>query len=161
MKCCAGWLSNCNQDCWEKYQQVQICRWHHSYDRKWTGTKEPLDDGEREEWKSWLKIQHSKNKEHGIWPHHFMANKWGKMQTVTDFIFLGFQILQMVTAAMKLKDACSSEGKLCQRRQHIEKQSYYFADKGPSSPAYGFSRSHVWMWKLDYKENWAPKNWCF
>ena len=26
---------------------------------------------------------------------------------------------------------------------------------------YGFSSSHVWMWELDYKESWAPKNWCF
>ena len=34
-------------------------------------------------------------------------------------------------------------------------------DKGPSSQSYGFSSSHVWMWELDHKENWAPKNWCF
>ena len=27
--------------------------------------------------------------------------------------------------------------------------------------SYGFSSSHVWMWELDYKESWAPKNWCF
>ena len=33
--------------------------------------------------------------------------------------------------------------------------------KGPSSQGYGFSSSHVWMWELDYKESWAPKNWCF
>ena len=37
---------------------------------------------------------------------------------------------------------------------------YYFANKGPSSQDYGFSSSHVWMWDLDYKESWAPKNWC-
>ena len=30
-----------------------------------------------------------------------------------------------------------------------------------SSQGYGFSSSHVWMWELDYKESWAPKNWCF
>ena len=45
--------------------------------------------------------------------------------------------------------------------QHIKKQIYYFANKGPSNPGYGFSSSHVWMWQLDYKESWAPKNWCF
>ena len=45
--------------------------------------------------------------------------------------------------------------------QHIKKQRYYFADKGPSSQSYGFSSSHVWMWELDHKESWAPKNWCF
>ena len=35
------------------------------------------------------------------------------------------------------------------------------ADKDPSSQSYGFSSSHVWMWELDYKESWVPKNWCF
>ena len=35
------------------------------------------------------------------------------------------------------------------------------ANNGPSSQSYGFSSSHVWMWELDHKENWAPKNWCF
>ena len=46
-------------------------------------------------------------------------------------------------------------------RQHFKKQRYYFAKKGPYSESYGFSSSHVWMWKLDHKEGWAPKNWCF
>ena len=35
------------------------------------------------------------------------------------------------------------------------------ANKGPSSQSYGFSSSHVWMWELNYKESWAPKNLCF
>ena len=48
-----------------------------------------------------------------------------------------------------------------QLRQHIKKQRHYFANKGLSSEGYGFSRGHVWMWELDYKESWAPKNWCF
>ena len=48
-----------------------------------------------------------------------------------------------------------------QPRQHIKKQRRYFANKGPASQSYGFSSSHVWIWKLDYKESWAPKNWCF
>ena len=45
--------------------------------------------------------------------------------------------------------------------QHIKKQRHYFANKGPSGESYGFSSSHVWMWELDYKESWVPKNWCF
>ena len=45
--------------------------------------------------------------------------------------------------------------------QHIKKQRHYFANKGLSSQSYGFSSSHVWMWELDYKESWVPKNWCF
>ena len=38
---------------------------------------------------------------------------------------------------------------------------HYFADKGPSSESHGFSSSHVWMWELDHKDSWVPKNWCF
>ena len=48
-----------------------------------------------------------------------------------------------------------------QPRQCIKKQRHYFANKGPSSQSYAFSSSHVWMWELDYKEGWAPKDWCF
>ena len=64
---------------------------------------------ERGEWKSWLKAQHSENEDHGIWTHHFMGNRWGNCQT----LFWGApKSLQMVTAAMKLKDAYSLEEKL-------------------------------------------------
>ena len=62
---------------------------------------------------------------------------------------------------MKLKDACSLEESYDQPRQDIKKQRHYFANKGPSSQSYGFSSGHVWMWELDCKENWEPKNWCF
>ena len=48
-----------------------------------------------------------------------------------------------------------------QPRQHIKKQRHYFANKGPSSQSHGFPSSHVWMWELNYKEIWLPKNWCF
>ena len=43
----------------------------------------------------------------------------------------------------------------------IFKSRDYFVNKDPSSQGYGFSSSHVWMWELDYKESWAPKNGCF
>ena len=82
-------------------------------------------------------------------------------ETARDFIFWTPKSLQMVTAAMKLKDICSLEEKLWQPRQHIQKHKHYIADKGLSSQSYGFSSSHIWMWELDYKESWAPKNWCF
>ena len=61
---------------------------------------------------------------------------------------------------MKLKDILWK--KICYKpRQHIKKQRHYFANKGPSCRIYGFSSSCVWMWELDHKESWAPKNWCF
>ena len=77
------------------------------------------------------------------------------METVTDFIFLDAKITaswQMVTAVMKLKDACSLEESYDKPRQHIKKQRHYFANKSPSSQSYGFSSSHVWMRELDHKE---------
>ena len=80
------------------------------------------------------------------------------VETVSDFIFLGSKIT--------VNGDCSHEIKRClllgrKPRQHIKKQRHYFANKGLSSQSYGFPSSHVWMWELDYKESWAPKNWCF
>ena len=91
-----------------------------------------------------------------------MANRWGNSGNSDRLYSWGApKSLQMVTAAMKLKDACSLEESYDQSRQHIKKQKDYFANKGPSSQSYGFSCGHVWMWELGYKESWAPKNWCF
>ena len=60
------------------------------------------------------------------------------VEIVADFILGAPKSLQMVTAAMKLKDAYSLEGKLWhdQVRQHIKKQRHSFADKDPSSHSY-------------------------
>ena len=87
-----------------------------------------------------------------------MGKQWQQWQILFSW---APKSLQMVTAAMKLKDACSLEESYEQPRQHIKKQRHYFANKGPSSQSCGFSSDHVWMWELDYKESWAPKNWCF
>ena len=62
---------------------------------------------------------------------------------------------------MKLKDTCSLEETYDKPRQHIKKQRFYFVDKGPYSPTYGFSSIHVWMWEFDHKECRVLKNWCF
>jgi len=78
----------------------------------------------------------------------------------------------MVTAATKLKDTFSLEEKLwssdichlikvMSKWQHIKKQRHHFADKGLYNPSYHFSSSQEWMWELDHKEGWEPKNWCF
>ena len=87
-----------------------------------------------------------------------MGKQWKQCQTS---FFWAPESLQMVTVAMKLKDAYSLEGKLWQPRQRIKKERHYFANKGPSSQGYGFSSGLVWMWELDCEEGWAPKNWCF
>ena len=68
------------------------------------------------------------------------------VETVSDFILGGApKSLQMVTAAMKLKDAYLWKKSYDQPRQQIKKQKHYFVNKGPSSQGYGFSSSHVWM----------------
>ena len=79
-----------------------------------------------------------------------------KVETATDFLFLGSKI----TVAMKLKDTTWKKS-YDKPGQHIKKQRCYFANKGPSSQSYSFSSSHVQMWELDRKKGWAPKNWCF
>ena len=67
----------------------------------------------KEEWKSWLKTQHSKTWDCGIWSRHFMANRWGNNGNSDRLYFLGLQkALQIVTSAMKLKDSCSMKEKL-------------------------------------------------
>ena len=90
-----------------------------------------------------------------------MGKQWKQWETLFSW---APKSLQMVTVAMKLKDACSLEEKLWPsilKRQHIKKQKRYFANKGPSSQSYGFSSGQVWMWELDYKESWTQENWCF
>ena len=65
-------------------------------------------------------------------------------ETVTDFIWGAPKSLQMVSAAMKLKDTPWKES-YDQPRQHIKKQRHYFTNKGLSSEGHGFSCGHVWM----------------
>ena len=88
-----------------------------------------------------------------------MANRWENNRNSDRPFSWALKSLQMVTTAMKLKDACFLEGKLCQTLTVYYKAEHYFADKGPQS--YHFSSSHVWMWELDHKESWVPKNCCF
>ena len=85
------------------------------------------------------------------------------MRTQWETLFSGApQSLQMVPAAMKFKKVLAPWKKSYdQLEQHIIKQRHHFDNKGPSSQNCGFSSSHVWVWELDYKESWAPKNWCF
>ena len=75
------------------------------------------------------------------------------MEIVTDFIFLGSKITADGDCGNEIKDTCSWKKSYDQPRQHIEKQTHHFANKGLSSQSYGFSSGHVWMCELDYKES--------
>ena len=60
-----------------------------------------------------LKLNIQKNEDHGMWSHHFMGNSWGNSRNSVKLHFWGApKSLQMMIAAMKLKDAYSLEGKL-------------------------------------------------
>ena len=83
------------------------------------------------------------------------------METVTDFIFLHSSHCRWLLQPWNWKILAPWKKSYCKPRQHIKKQRHYFANKGPSNQGYGFSSSHAWMWELDYKESWVPKNWCF
>ena len=83
------------------------------------------------------------------------------METVADFSFLGSLITAGGDCSHEIKTLTPWKESYDQARQHVKKQRHYFANKGLSSQGYGFSGSHVWMWELDYKESWAPKNSCF
>ena len=91
-----------------------------------------------------------------------MANRRGKKWKQWQILFSWApESLRMVTAAMKLKDACSLEKSYDKPRQHVQKQRHHFADKCSYSQSYGFSCSHIRMWELKHKKGWALKNWCF
>ena len=110
----------------------------------------------------WLKTQHSKNKDHGIWCNHFMANRWGNKgnsERIYLFIF-GSKITADGDCSHEIKRCLLLGRKVMTKPDSIFK-SRDIANKGLSSQSYGFSSSHVWVWELDYKESWAPKNWCF
>ena len=63
--------------------------------------------------------------------------------------------MQMVTAATKFRHFLPSKKSYEKPRCCIKKQRHHFADKGPDRQSYAFSSSHIWMWKLDHKEDWA------
>ena len=83
------------------------------------------------------------------------------VETVSDFIFLGSKITADGDFSHEIKTLTPWKESHDQPRQHIQKQRHYFANKGLSSQGYGFFSGHVWMWQLDHKESWVPKNWCF
>ena len=75
------------------------------------------------------------------------------METVTKFIFGGSKITADGVCSHEIKNTFALwKKKYDQSRQHNKKQRYYFANKGPSSQSYGFSRSHVWMWSWTIKK---------
>ena len=149
VNCQSGWSTSCHQDCREKYQQPQICRWHHPYDRKRRRTKEPLDESERrvkkEAWisafkklRSWHPVPSLHGKE--------MWKQWKQRQT---FIFLGSKITEDGDCSHEIKrclllgtKAMTNLGRILNNRDII------LLTKICLVKAVVF---HVQMWELDPK----------
>ena len=88
-----------------------------------------------------------------------MANRWGNNGN-SDRLFLGSKITadgdcshEIIRHLFLGRKAITNLDTILENRN--------ITNKGPSSQTYGFSSSHVWMWKLHCKESWVPKNWCF
>ena len=94
--------------------------------------------------------------------HHFMTSRWGNNGN-SDRLFSW-------ASKITMNSDCSHEIKRClllgrkamtNIDSMLKSRDINFADKGSYRQSYGFSSSHVWMWELDHKEGWVPKNWCF
>jgi len=142
------------------YQQPQICRWYHPNGRKQRGTKEPFDEGEKGEWKSWFKTQYSKNEDHGIRSHHFMANRREKSGNC-QISFSGSKITVDGDYSHKIKRYLLLGRKAKKNLDSVLKsRDITLLTKVCIVKAMVFPVV-MYGWELDHKEGWAPKNWCF
>ena len=83
------------------------------------------------------------------------------IETARNFIFLGSKITVDSDCRHEIKRRFLLGRKSMTKLDSILKSRDYFTDKCPYSQSYSFSCRHVWMWELDHKESWLPKNWCF
>ena len=134
---------------------LRYARWYHSSGRKW-----------RASWWKWkkrvkpsLKLNIQKTKITASCPKTSWQIEGGKVEAVTDFIFLGSKI----TA----DDDCSHEIKrhLFLGRKAMANLDSLLKSRDITLPmycqSYGSSSGHAWMWELDSKESWVLKHWCF
>ena len=82
------------------------------------------------------------------------------VDTVADFFWGGSKITVDGDCSHEIK-SCLLLGREVMTNLDSILKSRDIANKGPTSQGYGFSNSLIWMWELDHKESWAPKNWCF
>ena len=90
-----------------------------------------------------------------------MASKWGNGRNLTNFIFGGSKITADGDCSHEVKRHLLHGRKVMTNLDSILKTRDITLPTKVQLVDYGFSSSHVWMWKLDHKESWAPKNWSF
>jgi len=89
-----------------------------------------------------------------------MGNTWGNNGNRDRLYFLGSKITADGDCSHEIKRHLLPGKKVMTNLDSILKSRDYFAYKVLYSQSYGFSSSHVWLWELDHKEGWVPKNWC-
>ena len=90
-----------------------------------------------------------------------MANRWGTMETVTDFILGGSKITADGDCNHEVKRCLLLGRKVMTNLDSILKSRGITLATNVHLVKALASSSHVWMWELDYKESWARKSWCF
>ena len=165
-KCQAGRATSWNQDCWEKYQQLQIRWWYHS-----NGREEELKSlsmrVKEESDKAGLKLNLKKTKIIAFGPIISQQIDGEKVETVTDFLFLSSKIIADGNCNYEIK-RCLLHGRktMSSLDRVLESKDFTMLTKVSSSQSHCFSSSHVWMWVLDHKkaEHWrmdAFELWCW
>ena len=105
-----------------------------------------LDEGERGQWKSWLKPQHLKNQDHSIWSHHLRENRRENMWTVTLFIFLGSKTTADSECSHKIKIQLLIGRKATPNLDTILKSRDINLLTTSLWSKLWFFEGHVWMW---------------
>ena len=154
---------NLETGCWEYNQEYQTCRWYHSNGRKWRVTKEPPDEVKEESEKADLKLNIQKMNvmaSNPITSWQLGRETWKQWQILFSW---PLKSLWMVPVAHEMKRCFILRRKAMTNLESVLKRRdiTLLTDKGSYSQSYGFYSSHIWMWKLDHKEGWAQKNWCF
>ena len=129
---------------------------------KQRGNKEPVDESERGQWKSWLKTQHSKNEDHGIQSHNFMAHRWGKSGNSDRFYFGDSKITADGDYSQEIKR------RLFLGRKAMTNLDSIFKNRGITLPKkVHIVKTMVFPVVIYGCESWtlkkaeSPKSWCF
>ena len=161
MKCRIWWSTSCSQDCKRNISNLRYADDTTLMAEIEEELKSFLMKVKKEREKSDLKCNIQKTKIMASSPITSWQIVGKTMEIVTDFISLGSKITVDGDCSHEIKRHLILGRKAMTSLDSNLKSRHYFSNKGLSFQSYGFFSSHVWMWELDYKESWVPKNWYF
>ena len=157
MKCQTSWVTGWNQDCWEKYHIRYIDDTTLIAESK-EELKSFLMRVKEGSGKAGLKLNIQRTKIMKSSPITSWQIDGEKVETVTDYIFLGSKFTADNNCSLEIKRHLLLGSKTMTNLDSVlKKQRYPFANKGPCTESCGFSSSNAWMWELDHKEGWQPR----